>query len=371
MLLTYILREGLIVISRLSTSLSFCFPLWIMLMFKVSLLFCGLSYHSDLDHCTGFSPKNLAISKCSLSYSQRLSSKLTIVYSQYLIDYTYINLFLPKPNSSLFHTLLIKMEEESSSQVVDLVNKFKKATLDLGDSTKIVICQQDNDINDEEDNKWEATAIGKVIIEGRMNYQTMEKWIGFTWPFITQEDMKIIELEPNIMLFKFNKWDLINTVINERPWSVNNHLLVVHEYIPGMVYTEKHWGFQQFWIQLKYLLPEHMNVFSVTKIGEVMGEVIGIESKDVIPNGNIPVKVCVNVDLSMPLRRGVKYVTNSGVSRWQKFFFERQPRAICTECYVINHNKGACKDAAEYFLKAHEKPYFFWESYQCQENYYF
>ncbi|XP_026416443.1 uncharacterized protein LOC113311863 [Papaver somniferum] len=102
-----------------------------------------------------------------------------------------------------------------------------------------------------------------------------------------------------------------------------------------------------------------MNVASVTKIGEVVGEVTSIEPKDVIHVGSEPVKVCVNVDLSMPMRRGVKALTNAGVFRWQKNFFERQPPSICTECYIINHSSGACKDDANCLAKAHEKPYYF------------
>ncbi|XP_026398400.1 uncharacterized protein LOC113294209 [Papaver somniferum] len=97
-----------------------------------------------------------------------------------------------------------------------------------------------------------------------------------------------------------------------------------------------------------------MNVSSVTKTGQVMGEVIAIEPKDEV----ILVKVRVNVDLSMPLRRGIKCTTNAGVTKWQQFFFERRPKGICTECYVINNSRGACKEDAIFLNKDHEKPYF-------------
>ncbi|XP_026450427.1 uncharacterized protein LOC113350496 [Papaver somniferum] len=126
-----------------------------------------------------------------------------------------------------------------------------------------------------------------------------------------------------------------------------------------MVYTEKQWGFQQFWIQLPFLLPEHMNVDAVTKIREIMGEVVALEPKDAIPVGSDLVKVCVNIDLTNPLRRGVKTITNAGITRWIKFFYERRPSGICTECYVIKHYRGACRDASIFLAKAHEKPYFF------------
>ncbi|XP_026459304.1 uncharacterized protein LOC113359963 [Papaver somniferum] len=102
-----------------------------------------------------------------------------------------------------------------------------------------------------------------------------------------------------------------------------------------------------------------MNVTSMTKTAQVMGEVIAIEPEDAIPIGSDPVRVCVNVDMSMPMRRGVKCSTNAGVTKWQQYFFERQPKGICTEYYIINHSKEACKAAANFLKKAHEKPYFF------------
>lgn len=169
-----------------------------------------------------------------------------------------------------FHHKHREMEEAQSSQVVDLVNKFQQATLDLGDVSEVAVVKHNNK-EDEDKDDWKSSAIGKIIIEGRMSYDMVEKGITFTWPFITLENLKIIEVKPNVMIFKFNQWELLNKVIEERPWSINKHLPVVHDYIPGMVYTEKHWGFQLFWIQLKYLLPEHMNVTSVTKNCQVQG----------------------------------------------------------------------------------------------------
>ncbi|XP_026455509.1 uncharacterized protein LOC113356558 [Papaver somniferum] len=251
------------------------------------------------------------------------------------------------------------MEGESSTQVGDLVKKFKQEVIDLGDTSEIVVISQGEDKEGDEETKWEASAISKIITERRMKADTVAKHLGFTWPFMKAEDVKITKTDPNIMIFKLSNWTLLNTVINERPWSINKNLLVVHDYIPGMVYTKKNWGFQQFWMHLFGLMPEHVNVAAVTKIGELMGQVISIEPKDAIPNGSDPVKVCVNIGLTNLLRRGVKAVTNAGLSRWIKIFYERQPSGICKECYVIKYCKVACKEEKIFLEKAHEKPYLF------------
>ncbi|XP_026428383.1 uncharacterized protein LOC113324276 [Papaver somniferum] len=105
-------------------------------------------------------------------------------------------------------------------------------------------------------------------------------------------------------------------------------------------------------------IKDFKKVSKLTQSSEVMGEVVAIEPKDAIPVGNVPVKVCVNVDISMPMRRGFKCSTYAGVTKWQQFFYERQPKNICMECYIINHSKNACEAAAIFLKKAHDKPYF-------------
>lgn len=161
------------------------------------------------------------------------------------------------------------------------------------------------------------------------------------------------------MEFNFKSWITLNKVWEERPWSINGYLVILYDYNRQMVYQDLDWEHQSFWIQLKKLLPEHMNPPAVKKIGEIMGEVIAIQPEDTIPSASYPVKVCVQINLSNPLRRGVMALTNSGCTRWIKFFYEKQTHKICTDCYLLQHVQGVCKAAAEFLDKAHKKPHFF------------
>lgn len=69
----------------------------------------------------------------------------------------------------------------------------------MGDINEMVIFQQDNNNEKEvKGNAWEASAIGKVIIKGRMNHDMVEKYIQFTWTFMSEEDRRIVEIDPNI-----------------------------------------------------------------------------------------------------------------------------------------------------------------------------
>ncbi|XP_026420215.1 uncharacterized protein LOC113316211 [Papaver somniferum] len=192
-----------------------------------------------------------------------------------------------------------------------------------------------------------------------MGLKLIENNIGFTWPFLAEDDLQVIEIDTNIMVFKFKDLDTLKKIFVTRPWSITGYLVMLHHYNPTIPYQELDWTNQAFWIQLRHLLLEHLKVDTVRKIGALMGEVIVVDPEDVIPKAGDPVKVCVMLDVNKPLRRGVLVMTEAGCTRWIRFFYEKQPNKVCNDCFILNHKKGVCKAAAEYLDALHKKAHYF------------
>ncbi|XP_026416606.1 uncharacterized protein LOC113312051 [Papaver somniferum] len=252
------------------------------------------------------------------------------------------------------------MDEGDEKSISDLANKFMQAALDLGDVEEVIYHQSD-DVEETPDDEEEISLIGKIIIEGKMGIKTIEKNIGFTWNFIPEGGIKVFELEDNIIEFRFKDKDTMKKVFGCRPWSINGFLINLRLYNSEVIYQELDWSKQCFWIQIKKILLEHMNVKALSKIGKNMGEVLAIVPEDGVPVEGEPVKVCVQVDINYPLRKGVMSKTNAGSTRWIKLFYEKQPHKICPSCYILNHTKEACKAVVDYLAKAHDKPHYFGE----------
>lgn len=70
-------------------------------------------------------------------------------------------------------------------------------------------------------------------------------------------------------------------------------------------------------------------------------------------------KVCVRVNINNPMRRGVMVITASGMTKWIRFFYEKQPHKIFPNCYILNHCQGVCKAASEYLEVVHKKVHMF------------
>ncbi|XP_026434565.1 uncharacterized protein LOC113332106 [Papaver somniferum] len=189
-----------------------------------------------------------------------------------------------------------------------------------------------------------------------MSYDVVENTIQFTWNFIPPEDVKIIEVDTNVMIFKLKNKTVVDKVIDEGSRNIDGYLVILFDYLYGLSHQELDWTQQAYWIQLKYIQPEYMTVKVVEEMGKLLGEVLAIEPKNAIPVGGVPVKVWVKIDLLKPLRRGALAITAAGVTKWVKFYYEKQPRKLCPKCNIINHCEGACKAAIEYVEALHKHP---------------
>lgn len=52
------------------------------------------------------------------------------------------------------------------------------------------------------------------------------------------------------------------------------------------------------------------------------------------------------VDLSQPLKRGTWILTAAKQKVWIRYHYEKQPRKICPDCFVIDHNEELCEERA-------------------------
>lgn len=85
------------------------------------------------------------------------------------------------------------MAENNQNGVSDMVKKFKQTTQELGYFSEAIIIQLE-DVDAEKNCEWDCCLIGKIIIKGKMIYQTVLKNLKFTWPFISQEEVQNIEM---------------------------------------------------------------------------------------------------------------------------------------------------------------------------------
>lgn len=76
------------------------------------------------------------------------------------------------------------MTDTESTNVIELANKFKNATLELGESSDPIVYEIEVNPKDGEESQWDVSLVGKIIIEEKMIHKEVENLIKFTWTFI-------------------------------------------------------------------------------------------------------------------------------------------------------------------------------------------
>lgn len=134
------------------------------------------------------------------------SIPFTRSYPQTLILYfNYANLCSSRltkpPFNSIKHAISINQNEDGE-EVSTLANQLHDTTLQIDDADNEIMNHFEYETDDSEKD-WENTLIGKIIIEGRMSRKSVEKHLNLTWDFIDSEEIKVIQLDQNIVIFKF------------------------------------------------------------------------------------------------------------------------------------------------------------------------
>lgn len=110
---------------------------------------------------------------------------------------------------------------------------------------------------------------------------------------------------------------------------------------------------------------DHVQV--IDDIFKDIGRKVAVEPENCRPCGIKLITIWVEVDLNKPLKRGGwLYAARSNKMHWEKYHFEKQPRKICKECFVIDHNLSTCEEFAKQLKIVAYTPE---EFYQWCQNY--
>lgn len=123
--------------------------------------------------------------------------------------------------------------------------------------------------------------------------------------------LTINEVDRDIFLFSFGDPKEIDKVLNE-PWIFDKSMLVLKIYDADKTVDYNDFVFTKFWVQVFNLPPSGMR----PEMGEMMGDIIS-EFVDVIKNSDSKcvgqfLRVRVAIDVSKPLRSGVRLRLGGG-----------------------------------------------------------
>ncbi|KAI9074490.1 hypothetical protein K1719_043552 [Acacia pycnantha] len=114
--------------------------------------------------------------------------------------------------------------------------------------------------------------IGKILSTRAYTRETIVAILQKAWNLQTGFD--VLEIEGNTFIFKFEKEDEYNRILQGRPWSINGSLLNLMECSKYKSYEELDFSHCPIWIQVHNVPLEALCLENATMIGGYVGEVV-------------------------------------------------------------------------------------------------
>jgi hypothetical protein len=181
--------------------------------------------------------------------------------------------------------------------------------------------------------------VAKLVADRMVSKEAIRITIKRWWKLHGNLSFKV--LGENLFLIEFTDMRDKVRVLEGRPWTFDNSLLIVEDFDGKTSHADYLFDKAAFWVRMINLPLGCMGQAIGRRIGETVGKV---EAVDTDANGigwGEFLRVKILLDLSKPFPRGRK-INVQGQATWITFKYEGLPR-ICFACGVICHGKTGCE----------------------------
>ncbi|KAF7128084.1 hypothetical protein RHSIM_Rhsim11G0021600 [Rhododendron simsii] len=185
--------------------------------------------------------------------------------------------------------------------------------------------------------------VGKILNPKPLNSQAITNCFSVAWK--TRGSFSVTPWNNNIFLFRFEDPEDRSKVLQNRPWSFMNSLMVLQPLVNGMTILDHVFSTCPFWVQIHGLPVGKMNRANAEIIGRRFQRLLALEgSSDGILLDRSFLRVRVEIDLNNPLPKGFWLRKSSVLLKdlWISYKYERLSD-FCYGCGRIGHDSRACK----------------------------
>ncbi|XP_019231502.1 PREDICTED: uncharacterized protein LOC109212329 [Nicotiana attenuata] len=188
---------------------------------------------------------------------------------------------------------------------------------------------------------WKSSIIIKLVGK-RMLHQYLKKKIQELWH--PTEDLSLIDLGEDYYIIKFRKKENMEKAINQGPWFINGHFLLIIKWKPNFVATKERLTTSAVWIRLPHLPTEFYDSKFLEKIGNAIGRLLKIDVCTSATLRGCYARICVEIPLDIPVQPFL-YI---GLHK-QYIYYEGEDY-LCKKCGRFGHTM----DHYSYILKTPE-----------------
>lgn len=216
----------------------------------------------------------------------------------------------------------------------DIVDKWKSFSLTASEDKEVDVCANGKDslFSSADIN---LCLVAKVFSSKKTNSDAFRSVKKSAWK--AHDNTRIELAGDNIFVVKFRSIMEKSSVISNGPWTFDHALVVLRspkesENLSTLSFTEV-----AFWVQVHNVPFNCMNSVMAQRLGEVIGKVEEIENSGMNDWTGPFMRIRVIIDITKPLRRGLKVKNSEGLIVWCPILYEKLPD-ICFGCGLIGHS---------------------------------
>ncbi|KAL2902768.1 hypothetical protein RDABS01_027850 [Bienertia sinuspersici] len=200
----------------------------------------------------------------------------------------------------------------------ELMNKCARLSI-TSDEEEIVEFSDPNDKSIED--KVNLSLVGKIQTVRPYNFNAFRNTMNQIWSLTKKAVFR--EIENNMFVIQFFHWRDKEKVMNGRPWSFDQHLILLQDLDSSMQPSDIKLSTSPFWVRIYNLPFDCRTKEHVTTLAGKVGEVLEVEDDIIGWDKSMRVKVLLNT--YNLLHRYQRIKNKKGETCWVKFKYERLP----------------------------------------------
>lgn len=199
--------------------------------------------------------------------------------------------------------------------------------------------------------------VGRFLSDRPIKFEQMQQVMASVWrPMM---GMRVLPVNDNLFLFQFPHPKDLQRVLDDGPWSFENHTFVCKQLLPQVRPEDVTLDTVEFWVQIYELPAIYVSMDFIMQIGNYVGSLIAIDQNNFGGTWRSYFRVRVALKVNEPLKRRMKIRRRDGSFHWITFKYERL-NTFCFCCGLLGHSDKFCRKAYEEGLTPKDYPYGAW-----------
>lgn len=184
--------------------------------------------------------------------------------------------------------------------------------------------------------------VGRLVIDKLIKFPFFKDTIAALWR--PAMGMNIKELQPKRYLFRFFHEGDLERIIKDGPWAYEQSLLILRRVEPHEDPESLVLMHSAFWIQVHGLPVGYRSDAILQAVGNFIGTLVKTDERNFDGTMHVFYRIRVVIDVSKPLKKGMRLKRDNGDWAMIEFRYERLP-TFCFVCGLIGHGDKFCPKA--------------------------